>query len=201
VRLHTREDEFSFVLEGRWGFQLGSDVVYAEPGDLVYKPRDVWHTFWTATDRPARLLEIISPAGFEQLLVELNDLLKTDPDNLEAAAALGAKYGIESDSEATAQVAAGSPRRPPLTPSPWPRQPAARVVARPAFTVFLLHRLVTIASEERLLDVTIVRPMRERHDHGPMHYGGRPTPAAGHIGPVRRSCRARCSRGERRASR
>jgi mannose-6-phosphate isomerase-like protein (cupin superfamily) len=41
VHLHTREDEFSFVLEGRWGFMLGSDVVYAAPGDLVYKPRDV----------------------------------------------------------------------------------------------------------------------------------------------------------------
>lgn len=43
VHVHRREDEFSFVLEGRWGFQLGSDVVYAEAGDLVYKPRDVAH--------------------------------------------------------------------------------------------------------------------------------------------------------------
>jgi mannose-6-phosphate isomerase-like protein (cupin superfamily) len=106
VHIHTREDEFSFVLEGRWGFQLRSDVVYAEPGDLVYKPRDVWHTFWNATDRPARLLEIISPAGFEQLFVELADLLKTDPDNLAAAEALGAKYGVDSDPEATARVVA-----------------------------------------------------------------------------------------------
>lgn len=85
---------------------LGPNVVYAEPGDLVYKPRDVWHTFWNATDRPARLLEIISPAGFEQLFVELDDLLKKDPDNLEAAAALGAKYGVASDPEATARVVA-----------------------------------------------------------------------------------------------
>ena len=106
VHVHTREDEFSFVIEGRWGFQLGSDVVYAEPGDLVYKPRDVWHTFWNATDKPARLLEIISPAGFEQLFVELADLLLTDPDNFDANAALGAKYGVESDPEATARVVA-----------------------------------------------------------------------------------------------
>jgi hypothetical protein len=49
-------------------------------------------------------LEIISPAGFEQLFVELADLLRTDPGNLEANAALGAKYGIESDPEATARV-------------------------------------------------------------------------------------------------
>ena len=106
VHVHRREDEFSFVLEGRWGFQLGSDVVYAEPGDLVYKPRDVWHTFWNATDEQARLLEIVSPAGFEQLFVELSDLLRTDPGNLEAAAALGSRYGVESDPEATARVVA-----------------------------------------------------------------------------------------------
>jgi mannose-6-phosphate isomerase-like protein (cupin superfamily) len=105
VHVHRREDEFSYVLEGRWGFQLGSNIVYAEPGDLVYKPRDVWHSFWNATDQPARLLEIISPAGFEQLFVELAHLLKTDPDNLDAAAALGAKYGVESDPEATARLA------------------------------------------------------------------------------------------------
>jgi hypothetical protein len=50
--------------------------------------------------------EIISPAGFEQLFVELADLLKTDPDNLAAAEALGAKYGVDSDPEATARVVA-----------------------------------------------------------------------------------------------
>jgi hypothetical protein len=49
----------------------------------------VWHTFWNATDLPARLLEIISPAGFEQLFVELAELLRTDPDNVEANVALG----------------------------------------------------------------------------------------------------------------
>jgi quercetin dioxygenase-like cupin family protein len=81
VHVHTREDEFSFVLEGRRGFMLGESLVRAEPGDLVYKPRDVWHTFWNATDRPGRLLEIISPAGFEQLFVELDEPLKTDPDD------------------------------------------------------------------------------------------------------------------------
>lgn len=106
VHLHTREDEFSFVLEGRWGFQLGSNVVYADPGDFVYKPRDVWHTFWNATDQPARLLEIISPAGFEQLFVELAELLQRDPANSDAIAALAPAYGVENDPAATARVAA-----------------------------------------------------------------------------------------------
>jgi hypothetical protein len=72
----------------------------------VYKPRDVWHTFWNATDEPARLLEIVSPAGFGQLFVELAELLRTDPSNVEAAAALGPKYGLQSDPEATSKVVA-----------------------------------------------------------------------------------------------
>lgn len=98
MHLHTREDEYSFILAGRWGFQLGDRVVYGEPGDLVYKPRDVWHSFWNASDGPARLLEIISPAGFEHYFDELSELLAApggrDP---EALAALGERYGLKMD--------------------------------------------------------------------------------------------------------
>ncbi len=68
---HNREDEYSYVLEGRMGALLGDDVVEAGPGDLVYKPRGQWHTFWNAGDEPARILEIISPAGFERFFAEL----------------------------------------------------------------------------------------------------------------------------------
>src|SRR5262249_39931084 len=63
---HSREDEHSFVLEGRLGALLGDEVVYGEPGDLIFKPRGQWHTFWNAGDEPARILELISPAGFER---------------------------------------------------------------------------------------------------------------------------------------
>lgn len=98
MHLHTREDEYSFVLEGRWGFQLGDRVVYGEPGDLVYKPRDVWHSFWNASDGPARLLEIISPSGFEHYFVELSRLFaSTGGSDPEAFVALNEKYGLKMD--------------------------------------------------------------------------------------------------------
>ena len=42
------------------------------PGDLVHKPRNQWHTFWNAGDEPCRILEIISPAGFEEFFRELD---------------------------------------------------------------------------------------------------------------------------------
>src|SRR5262245_19694406 len=62
---HTREDEYSIVLEGVVGFALVDQVIVGHPGDTIFKPRNVRHTFWNATDSPARILEIITPAGFE----------------------------------------------------------------------------------------------------------------------------------------
>jgi mannose-6-phosphate isomerase-like protein (cupin superfamily) len=99
LHLHTREDEYSFVLEGRMGALLGDEVVEAGPGDLVFKPRNQWHTFWNAADEPCRILEIIAPAGFERFFQELSDLggaLKADPDKL---AELNARYGLEMQPE------------------------------------------------------------------------------------------------------
>src|SRR5881396_3995547 len=71
---HSREDEYSYVVEGRVGALLGDEVVVGGPGDLIFKPRNQWHTFWNAGDEPARILEIISPAGFEKFFAELVDL-------------------------------------------------------------------------------------------------------------------------------
>jgi quercetin dioxygenase-like cupin family protein len=82
---HTREDEYSFVLEGQIGALLGDEVVIGKPGDLIFKPRDQWHTFWNAGDTPARILEIISPAGFEEFfreLVEMGGVAQAEPQKV-----------------------------------------------------------------------------------------------------------------------
>jgi mannose-6-phosphate isomerase-like protein (cupin superfamily) len=92
---HTREDEYSFVLEGRMGGLLGEDVVEAGPGDLVFKPRDEWHTFWNAGDEPCRILEIIAPAGFEHFFEELVDMGGVLNATPEEVGALSARYGLE----------------------------------------------------------------------------------------------------------
>ena len=92
---HTHEDEYSYVLEGRMGADLGGEVVYAEAGDLVFKPRGQWHAFWNAGDEPCRILEIISPGGFERYFEELVDL-GTRPTP-EAVTAIAARYGLEFD--------------------------------------------------------------------------------------------------------
>ncbi len=93
---HANEDEYSYVLEGRLGALLGGDVVFADVGDLVLKPRQQWHTFWNAGDGPCRILEIISPGGFEQMFAEM----ASDPDamaDVNAAEAMDGRYGIDVD--------------------------------------------------------------------------------------------------------
>ena len=101
---HTREDEYSYVIEGRVGALLGDEVVIGAPGDLIFKPRNQWHTFWNVGDEPARLLEIISPAGFERFFAELVDLggvTQADPQTL---AELCARYELEMNPDSVPEL-------------------------------------------------------------------------------------------------
>jgi mannose-6-phosphate isomerase-like protein (cupin superfamily) len=108
LHLHEREDEYSYVLEGRMGAQLGNDVVFAEPGDLVFKPRNQWHTFWNAGDTPCRILEIISPAGFEHFFDELGEHMAAAQATSVAVvpdlAGLAARYGHYFQPESIARL-------------------------------------------------------------------------------------------------
>jgi mannose-6-phosphate isomerase-like protein (cupin superfamily) len=92
---HSREDEYSWVITGRMGALLGDDVVEAGPGDLVFKPRNQWHTFWNAGDEPCRILEIISPAGFEKFFAELSAASGATPENADKLATIAERYGLE----------------------------------------------------------------------------------------------------------
>jgi mannose-6-phosphate isomerase-like protein (cupin superfamily) len=92
---HSREDEYSYVLEGRMGALLGDDSLEAGPGTLIFKPRHQWHTFWNAGDEAARILEIISPAGFERYFQELVALGGSRRAAPEALRALSERYGLE----------------------------------------------------------------------------------------------------------
>lgn len=95
VHRHSREDEYSYILEGRVGALLGDEEVFAEVGYLIFKPRAQWHTFWNAGDAPARILEIISPGGLDELFRELGAMdSESDPA---AMAASAARYGAELD--------------------------------------------------------------------------------------------------------
>ena len=103
---HTHEDEYSYIVEGRVGAWADGEVVYGEPGDLIFKPRGQWHTFWNDGEEPARLIEVISPAGFEHFFEELVDLPR-DANGLpdfEALGEIAERYGHEFDPEGTERL-------------------------------------------------------------------------------------------------
>ena len=96
---HTLEDEYSYILTGRVGALLGDEVLEGGPGDLIFKPRNQWHTFWNAGDEPARILEVISPAGFEKFFEELVDLGGVTQAAPEKIMELCARYQLEMNPE------------------------------------------------------------------------------------------------------
>jgi mannose-6-phosphate isomerase-like protein (cupin superfamily) len=96
AHVHENEDEYSYVLEGEVGFEIGAEVLSAGPGQLVRKPRGIWHAFWNATDEPARVLEVIAPGGFERYFAELGPLIHPERD-FEGLARLQARFGLEMD--------------------------------------------------------------------------------------------------------
>jgi mannose-6-phosphate isomerase-like protein (cupin superfamily) len=101
---HTNEDEYSFVLEGRMGALLGDDVIYAAAGELAFKPRHQWHTFWNPDDMPCRILEIISPGGFEHFFDELAAVMDRPDFDPAQMGELGARYGLEFDPESVPRL-------------------------------------------------------------------------------------------------
>jgi succinate-semialdehyde dehydrogenase / glutarate-semialdehyde dehydrogenase len=65
--VHHREDEGFWVLEGELTFEVGEETIKASPGSFIFGPKDVPHRY-TVDSGPARLLFILSPAGFEEFI-------------------------------------------------------------------------------------------------------------------------------------
>ena len=94
--LHRNEDEYTYLIEGELGIEIGEETVQLIPGMFVTKPRGIMHTFWNPGDRPARLLEIIAPAGFEQYFEELDACFRSDgPPDMDGITAVARKYQLE----------------------------------------------------------------------------------------------------------
>lgn len=95
---HTREDEISYVLEGTIHAEIDGREYVVEAGEYLFKPRNLKHAFWNPTDRPARLIEIIAPAGLERFFRLMGTLrpLPGTPDQ-ERALAMMREVGVIAD--------------------------------------------------------------------------------------------------------
>jgi len=94
---HADFDEWSYVLEGRVGARIGVQEFTAEPGSYILKPRRIMHAFWNAGPAPARIIEVITPAGFEDFFADVGEMLREgDPDPARMVA-LRARHGTTTD--------------------------------------------------------------------------------------------------------
>ncbi|HYF80373.1 MAG TPA: cupin domain-containing protein [Symbiobacteriaceae bacterium] len=101
LHMHEREDETFYILEGSLVFQVEDQLVEAKAGDTVWAPRGQRHAFWNPGPAPARILTLVTPAGFEQFFEELATPVespekapppsKPDPERMTT---LARKYGL-----------------------------------------------------------------------------------------------------------
>jgi mannose-6-phosphate isomerase-like protein (cupin superfamily) len=93
--LHHNEDEHSIVTEGEIGFRSEDSEVVLGAGGYITKPRRQVHAMWNAGPVPARMIEIISPAGFEHFFREVVEMMAAGAATAEDGERLSARYGLE----------------------------------------------------------------------------------------------------------
>jgi len=114
---HTREDEYSYILEGQFGFEIGDREFEAGAGSLVFKPREVRHGFWNLGSGRGLILEIVSPAGLEGFFEKALALFEGGAlPGPEATERLARSYGCAVDTAGTPAFMARHGLHPPDRP-------------------------------------------------------------------------------------
>lgn len=115
LHTHRDEDEYSYVLDGRLGVQVGEETHEVGPRRLIAKPRGIPHTLWNPGEVPTRVLELIAPGGFERCLSELFG--SAGPPSAGCLQELWAEYGIDMKSDSVAGLLSAHGLRGSLIPT------------------------------------------------------------------------------------
>jgi len=102
--VHSREDEISIVLDGEIAAKVGDQIIRAGPGSYLVKPRDIPHAMWNDGSEPSRVIELITPSGFEDYFRELEPILVSQQGDDDAYDALADRYGIRVLDEWTKEL-------------------------------------------------------------------------------------------------
>lgn len=92
--VHTQEDEISIVIDGEIGFRSEDAEVVLGAGGYIIKPRGQVHAMWNAGSTPARMIEIISPAGFEEFFREFSAITADGPIEPAEVAKLAERFQL-----------------------------------------------------------------------------------------------------------
>jgi uncharacterized cupin superfamily protein len=94
LHVHHQHDEYFYVVEGEYLFQIGDDVSVAPTGTFAFCPRGTAHTFASRGDVPGRLLSIGLPSGLEKFVQELDRVMAAGADE-EAIREVGTAWDTE----------------------------------------------------------------------------------------------------------
>jgi quercetin dioxygenase-like cupin family protein len=101
--LHTREDEFFYVLDGTFEIRIGDEVRQVVPGGSAYVPRGVVHNFRNTAETPSRILVGFTPSGMEGFFRESGrpatddgPAPPLDDDEIARTMAAAPRYGVQA---------------------------------------------------------------------------------------------------------
>src|SRR3984957_8643117 len=101
--VHSREEEGFYILDGEITIQVGEKRIVATVGMFANMPVGTPHSFKNESDRPARMLISVAPAGLEKMFFECgvplaegaSTTLPATGEEIEKLLAIAPKYGIE----------------------------------------------------------------------------------------------------------
>ena len=101
--IHTREDEFFYVLDGTFEIRIGDEVHALGPGGHAYVRRGTVHSFRNTADTPSRILVGFTPGGMEGFFRESGGPATDDgpappldEDEIARTTAAAQRYGVEA---------------------------------------------------------------------------------------------------------
>lgn len=84
LHIHPFQDEFFYIVEGEYLFQVGDDKYPMKPGDTIFLPRDVQHAFIQLTEK-GKVIVSYMPAGKMEEFFKTTDAWTTPPSKEEIA--------------------------------------------------------------------------------------------------------------------
>lgn len=91
--VHENEDEVFQVLEGQVEMRIEDQVTVLNPGDLIYCPKGIPHSWKVVGEKKAKALLNIFPSGLENMFEELAQL-PPGPPEMEQIAKICGKYKL-----------------------------------------------------------------------------------------------------------
>jgi quercetin dioxygenase-like cupin family protein len=90
---HLKTVEIGYVLEGEIGVMVAEEDFKVGPGSFFVRPAGVPHAIWNNSDRPAKLLDVYTPAGMEAWFAELARLVSgPQPPTMDQLFEAGRRY-------------------------------------------------------------------------------------------------------------